>query len=229
MLKDDPQDEKLYAAAAAELDGDGRDEGLWAKCFAECEGDEQKAKAYYLKIRVERLRPATSEEEASTPPVIEDSEVAPVTPVGTVTEPRRSYKSWIIGCLGVLLLVGAIGISAGWWMYSQRYVLTESEAHTEMVFRIKPNEDLDKQTEIPVTDEAKQQVIEVLKNRLKNYGVKHSVVGSGEDLISVKLPFSISSELKVVRGVLTNHGKLEFRLSHPDSESPVNSVSAVRA
>ena len=135
-----------------------------------------------------------------------------------MVEPRRSYKGWIIGCLGVLLLVGAIGISAGWWFYSQRHVLSESDAHIEMVFKIKPNEDSNNLGEkIPITDEAREQVIEALKNRLKDYGVKHSVMGNGEDLISVKLPSLTPGELKAVRGVLTNHGRLDFRLSHPHS------------
>jgi hypothetical protein len=48
-------DEELYAQAAAELEDGTRDEGLWAKCFAECDGEENKAKARYLKARVQRL------------------------------------------------------------------------------------------------------------------------------------------------------------------------------
>ena len=55
MSDADRQEEELYAKVAAELDGGNREEGLWAKCFAECDGDENKAKALYLKTRVERL------------------------------------------------------------------------------------------------------------------------------------------------------------------------------
>lgn len=54
-MRDPNREEQLYAQAAAELGGGNRDEGLWAKCFAECDGDENKAKALYLKKRVERL------------------------------------------------------------------------------------------------------------------------------------------------------------------------------
>ena len=54
-MSDPNQEEQLYAQAAAELSGGTRDEGLWAKCFAECDGDENKAKALYIKKRVERL------------------------------------------------------------------------------------------------------------------------------------------------------------------------------
>ena len=54
-MSDPNQEEQLYAQAAAKLDGENRDEGLWAKCFAECDGEENKAKALYLKTRVERL------------------------------------------------------------------------------------------------------------------------------------------------------------------------------
>ena len=67
MPEDDLQDEKLYAAAAAELDGDERDEGLWAKCFAECGGDENKAKARYIKVRVSRLEEGGDDVPEQTP------------------------------------------------------------------------------------------------------------------------------------------------------------------
>ena len=47
-----------------------------------------------------------NEDEKPVPPIIEDAEAE-----------RRSYKGWVIGCLGVLLLFGAIGISAVWITY----------------------------------------------------------------------------------------------------------------
>ena len=49
-------EEELYAQAAAELKDGNRDEGLWAKCFAECDGEENRAKARYIKTRVQRLK-----------------------------------------------------------------------------------------------------------------------------------------------------------------------------
>jgi len=48
-------DEHIYEQVAAELEAGNRKEGLWAKCFAECDGDDNKAKALYLKTRVEQL------------------------------------------------------------------------------------------------------------------------------------------------------------------------------
>ena len=104
--------------------------------------------------------------EDSVPPVNETPEARPVPPIGSMVEPRRSHKGWIIGCLGALLL----GISICWF-YSQRHALSESDTHIEMVFKIKPNEDSNNLGEkIPITDEAREQVIEALKNRLKDYG-----------------------------------------------------------
>ncbi len=44
--------EALWERAANEFNSNLRKEGLWAKCFADVNGDENKAKASYLKIRV---------------------------------------------------------------------------------------------------------------------------------------------------------------------------------
>lgn len=38
-------------------DEKSRDAGLWARCFAEADGDEGRAKAAYIKARVEQLKP----------------------------------------------------------------------------------------------------------------------------------------------------------------------------
>jgi hypothetical protein len=50
----DDENDKLFAEAAAELDGDARDKGLWARCFSECEGDKNRARALYMKSWVAR-------------------------------------------------------------------------------------------------------------------------------------------------------------------------------
>ncbi len=50
------EEEKLYAAVAAELSAGERREGLWAKALVNAGGDEAKASANYLKIRVQSLR-----------------------------------------------------------------------------------------------------------------------------------------------------------------------------
>lgn len=49
----------LWASAMAEVENpQARDAGLWARCFAEADGSDAKAKAAYIKLRVEQLTPA---------------------------------------------------------------------------------------------------------------------------------------------------------------------------
>ena len=51
-------DEKLYSfyeLVSNEIQSGIKDEGVWAKAFSEAAGDEQKAKAKYIELRVERL------------------------------------------------------------------------------------------------------------------------------------------------------------------------------
>lgn len=48
----------VWADALAEVENvETRNAGLWAKCFAESDGDEARAKAAYIKNRVEQLTP----------------------------------------------------------------------------------------------------------------------------------------------------------------------------
>jgi hypothetical protein len=48
-------DNDFYLKAMAELDHGQQDKGLWARCFAEADGDDSKAKAAYIRRRVEIL------------------------------------------------------------------------------------------------------------------------------------------------------------------------------
>jgi hypothetical protein len=45
----------LYEQVSKDIQSGIKDEGVWAKAFAESEGDEQKAKAKYIELMVERL------------------------------------------------------------------------------------------------------------------------------------------------------------------------------
>tara|TARA_R110000787_G_scaffold56009_4_gene129048 strand:- start:1284 stop:1985 length:702 start_codon:yes stop_codon:yes gene_type:complete len=53
-------DDGLYQQALEELDNDQKVAATWSRSFAEASGDEQKAKAYYIQLRVAGLK-ATAE------------------------------------------------------------------------------------------------------------------------------------------------------------------------
>jgi hypothetical protein len=54
-IRDNPNDEGVWAAVLQEFDSDMRKAGLWARLYAECDGNEARAKAAYLKARVGQL------------------------------------------------------------------------------------------------------------------------------------------------------------------------------
>lgn len=56
-------EERFYAEVAQELQLHGPQPGLWAKAYAEAEGIEAKAKALYLRYRVQQLEYAETERE----------------------------------------------------------------------------------------------------------------------------------------------------------------------
>ncbi len=56
MSQADPsEDDELYEKAWAELEDGALNRGLWARCYAEVDGDTEKAKARYIKARVQQL------------------------------------------------------------------------------------------------------------------------------------------------------------------------------
>ena len=59
-LTDDIED-KTWEMALLEINGGKRVEGIWARAYAEADGDESKAKAKYLKIRVEQIQSLASD------------------------------------------------------------------------------------------------------------------------------------------------------------------------
>ena len=50
------QEAALYEVVANELEQGVGDKGIWAKSLAECDGNEARAKARYLKLRVQALQ-----------------------------------------------------------------------------------------------------------------------------------------------------------------------------
>ena len=50
-----PEDEQFYARVVEELTQQGPIPGLWAKAFSECDGSENRAKALYMRLRVNQL------------------------------------------------------------------------------------------------------------------------------------------------------------------------------
>lgn len=57
----DNEHEECWATAMAEVEGMNRRPGVWARAFSETDGDEPKAKAAYLKVRVQQLIDASAE------------------------------------------------------------------------------------------------------------------------------------------------------------------------
>ena len=53
-------EEELYAQVYEEVSRDEIQRGIWARAWSEAEGDEQRAKARYLKLRVDQLRRGAS-------------------------------------------------------------------------------------------------------------------------------------------------------------------------
>jgi hypothetical protein len=55
-------EEELYAQALAEAESGQHRPGLWAKAFADADGDLNRAKALYVKLRVQAERDKETEE-----------------------------------------------------------------------------------------------------------------------------------------------------------------------
>jgi len=60
-------EEDLYAQVYEEVSSDQIQKGIWARAWSEAEGDEQRAKARYLKLRVEQLKRAGAPKAGSAP------------------------------------------------------------------------------------------------------------------------------------------------------------------
>lgn len=49
-------EDRAFAQAASELDTTQRDDGVWARAYSDAEGNESRARALYIRYRVERIR-----------------------------------------------------------------------------------------------------------------------------------------------------------------------------
>ena len=68
----EPADELLYEFVAAELANDAVKQGLWTKALSDCSWDESKAKALYVKMRVQQLRAQLQKEIVRQQQVLSD-------------------------------------------------------------------------------------------------------------------------------------------------------------
>ncbi len=55
-LADNRYDEQVHGTVASEIAAGELVPGLWAKAFAQADGNEQRAKAIYIKLRVEQIK-----------------------------------------------------------------------------------------------------------------------------------------------------------------------------
>jgi len=85
-------DEAIYALALTEVDAGNARPGLWAMALAEAAGDEQKARALYIKLRVESERQKQDQSFAS-----EASEAA-----------LHGVRGWLLLLAVLLTIVGPI-------------------------------------------------------------------------------------------------------------------------
>lgn len=60
ICNENNDDDELFAQVAKEMVRKDIDEGLWAKAFALENGDEHKAKAHYIRLRVEKIEGSTN-------------------------------------------------------------------------------------------------------------------------------------------------------------------------
>lgn len=121
-------DDKFFEVVAKELSIGKKDETLWTKAFALENGDDNKTKAHYIRLRVEKLRIAFKrvDENASkeqqqviipAPPSQQNVEVSPPTAGGNAVKDNRAVEK-------AALYGAAIGKNSGY--YSSKFDEIES-------------------------------------------------------------------------------------------------------
>lgn len=94
----------LYDEIAAELENNTTNRGLWTKAFALADGDENKAKAHYIKLRVEQDRGAHPRASCET--------MAPVSAPSSLPQLGQSRPLvWLWMVPTLLLVVGVVTLS----------------------------------------------------------------------------------------------------------------------
>ena len=186
-MSDTNEEEQLYAQAAAELDGGSRDKGLWAKCFADCDGDENKAKALYLKTRVERTRevlPVVNQNANERMAGIDEAVTSSpkpfsIEPVGNEPEFTAESSKEQLGVKWVLMVLALGAVLIG-LVYAAQKPAELNTAETEPY-----NNSF---TEKPHSIEPAADFAEVLENKTKDFDDRGWKIFDCADGLMLRLP-----------------------------------------
>ncbi|MEO6787763.1 MAG: protein translocase subunit SecD [Chthoniobacteraceae bacterium] len=98
---------------------------------------------------------------------------------------------------------------------------------TTFLIRIQPAEDPATGEKRPITQQAIDQAVEVLRNRVDKMGTSEPVITpTGADRILVQIPGLATEQLEDVRKQLQEVAKLDFRVVNPESSSLLPAVEA---
>jgi len=105
-----PKDGKLYNQVASELQNKTLIPGLWTKAFAEANGDDAKARALYIKFRVQQLYDEAQTRIARDKFERREAERAAQPRLSRTTRFANFLLGAICGLLTFLLILGMIGV-----------------------------------------------------------------------------------------------------------------------
>lgn len=98
---------------------------------------------------------------------------------------------------------------------------------TTFNIRIQPAEDPVTGEKRPITQQAIDQAVEVLRSRVDKMGTSEPLITpAGADRIMVQIPGLATEELENVRKQLQEVAKLDFRMVHPESSSLLPAIEA---
>lgn len=114
QLLDNLYDEQVHAQVAGEIVGNNIWPGLWAKAFAQANGDEARAKAMYIKLRVEQIKLGVNAEgemvQQAERSLTESARQHPKSPAVLEPEPQSISPNTLVGrgaCQGSCRLIHA--------------------------------------------------------------------------------------------------------------------------